>query len=61
VAGLAARYGADRAGLVDYQPDAALEAGFGAQPPLDAAAAEHIGFRHDGTLEQLIEQALGPA
>lgn len=61
VAGLAARYGADRAGLVDYQPDAALEAGFGAQPPLDAAAAERIGFRHDGTLEQLIEQALGPA
>ncbi|MES2260970.1 MAG: NAD-dependent epimerase/dehydratase family protein [Pseudomonadota bacterium] len=54
--GLAARYGADRLALVDYEPVASLEAGFGAQPPLDASAAQAIGFRHDGSLEALIER-----
>jgi nucleoside-diphosphate-sugar epimerase len=59
VQGLARRYGVDRLALVDYRPDAAIEAGFGAQPQLDASTAEAYGFRHDGTLKQLIAAALG--
>jgi len=46
------------AALVTYRPDAALEAGFGAQPPLDTPAAERAGFAHDGSLATLVENAL---
>lgn len=44
--------------LVTYQPDAALEAGFGAQPPLVTPAAEYAGFAHDGDLANLVSNAL---
>jgi D-erythronate 2-dehydrogenase len=44
--------------LVRYQPDAALEAGFGAQPPLATPAAEAAGFAHDGDLATLVHSAL---
>jgi nucleoside-diphosphate-sugar epimerase len=44
--------------LVSYRPDAALEAGFGAQPPLTTLAAEHAGFVHDGNLATLVSSAL---
>jgi D-erythronate 2-dehydrogenase len=44
--------------LVSYRPDAALEAGFGAQPPLVTPAAEHAGFAHDGDLATLVANAL---
>jgi D-erythronate 2-dehydrogenase len=44
--------------LVSYVPDAALEAGFGAQPPLATPAAEHAGFAHDGDLATLVANAL---
>lgn len=44
--------------LVDYAPDAALEAGFGAQPPLATPAAEAAGFAHDGSLARLVSSAL---
>jgi D-erythronate 2-dehydrogenase len=44
--------------LVSYAPDAALEAGFGAQPPLATPAAEHAGFAHDGDLATLVASAL---
>jgi D-erythronate 2-dehydrogenase len=44
--------------LVSYRPDAALEAGFGAQPPLSTPAAEHAGFAHDGDLARLVSNAL---
>jgi hypothetical protein len=46
------------AGLVTYAPDAALEAAFGAQPPLQTPAAEHAGFAHDGDLAALVASAL---
>jgi nucleoside-diphosphate-sugar epimerase len=49
--------GADPA-LVHYDPDAALEAGFGRQPPLETPAADAAGFRHDGSLEALVTSAL---
>jgi D-erythronate 2-dehydrogenase len=44
--------------LVTYQPDAALEAGFGAQPPLATPAADRAGFAHDGDLATLVANAL---
>ena len=44
--------------LVSYQPDAVLEAGFGAQPPLATPMAECAGFVHDGTLAALVTNAL---
>jgi nucleoside-diphosphate-sugar epimerase len=58
VEGLARLYGDDRRELVKYVPDEKLEAGFGSFPPLDASAAEMIGFRHDGSLEALIRNAM---
>jgi D-erythronate 2-dehydrogenase len=44
--------------MVSYAPDAALEAGFGAQPPLATPAAEQAGFAHDGDLATLVSNAL---
>jgi nucleoside-diphosphate-sugar epimerase len=41
-------------GLVDYRPDADLEAAFAAQPPLATPLAESVGFRHDGSIENLV-------
>lgn len=46
------------AGLVSYQPDAALEAAFGAYPPLATPAAEHAGFAHDASVANLVASAL---
>jgi nucleoside-diphosphate-sugar epimerase len=45
-------------GLVRYEPDAALEAAFAAQPPLATPAAEKAGFAHDGDLATLVASAL---
>lgn len=58
VEGLCQRFGEDRRELIDYVPDARLEAAFGAFPALHTPAAEAIGLRHDGSLKQLIERAL---
>jgi nucleoside-diphosphate-sugar epimerase len=44
--------------LVTYEPDAALEAAFAAQPPLVTRAAEHAGFAHDGDAASLVASAL---
>ena len=44
--------------LVSYAPDAALEAAFGAQPPLATPAAEAAGFANDGNLATLVANAL---
>jgi D-erythronate 2-dehydrogenase len=45
--------------LVTYAPNAELEAGFGAQPPLSTPAAIACGFAHDGDLATLVANALG--
>jgi nucleoside-diphosphate-sugar epimerase len=45
-------------GLVEYRPDAALEAAFATQPPLFTPAAQHAGFAHDGNLATLVASAL---
>ncbi|MCJ2183597.1 NAD-dependent epimerase/dehydratase family protein [Novosphingobium sp. 1949] len=44
--------------LVSYEPDADLEAGFAAQPPLETRAALAAGFAHDGDLASLVASAL---
>lgn len=44
--------------LVTYAPDAALEAAFATQPPLETPAAERAGFAHDGDLATLVASAL---
>jgi nucleoside-diphosphate-sugar epimerase len=49
--------GADPA-LVSFVPDAALEAGFGRQPPLMTGSAEALGFANDISLTRLVEAAL---
>lgn len=58
IEGLARRFGPDRLDLVEYQPDPKLEAAFGTFPLLRANAAELLGFRHDGDVDQLIDRAL---
>lgn len=58
---LAKVHGADRRGLVTYQPNAALQAQFASYPPLVCPASLAAGFRNDGTLENLVTRALeGP-
>lgn len=44
--------------LIDYLPDATIEAAFGALPTLNTAAANALGLAHDGTLAILVERAL---
>jgi len=58
VAAVARRVGGD-AHLIDYAPDAALEAQFGAYPPLITPAAERLGFRHDGDMDSLVTAVVG--
>jgi nucleoside-diphosphate-sugar epimerase len=52
---VAALNGADK---VSYAQDTALEAQFGAYPPLLTLAADKLGFRHDGDLATLVRRAL---
>lgn len=44
--------------LVSYRPDPALEAAFGANPPLATPAADRAGFAHDGDPATLVANAL---
>ena len=44
--------------LVSYRPDPALEAAFGAHPPLATPAADRAGFAHDGDPATLVANAL---
>jgi len=44
--------------LVSFQPDAALEQAFAAQPPVVTPAAERAGFQRDSSLEALVAAAL---
>ena len=57
VAEVARQTGADAA-LATYDPDPAIEAAFGAQPPLSTPAADALGLAHDGTLADLVAHAL---
>ena len=57
VAALAEATGADPS-LVSYDPDPALEAIFASYPPLRTAIADTLGFRHDGSVDELVRAAL---
>ncbi len=46
------------AALVSYQPDAALQAAFGAHPLLKTPAAERAGFSGDASVVNLVASAL---
>jgi D-erythronate 2-dehydrogenase len=45
---------------VSYAPNAALQAQFANYPPLHCPESETAGFRHDGTIENLVNRALEP-
>ena len=55
---LADRFGPDRRALVSYAPDPLIERLFAQYPPLHTPAAERLGFRHDGSVAQLVEAAM---
>lgn len=57
VAEVARQSGADPAS-VTYASDPAIEAAFGAQPPLATSAADALGLVHDGDLPSLVARAL---
>jgi len=61
VIGALAQHTRADASLVEFQPDARLEAQFGRLPPLTAAWAESLGFRSDGSVQALVANALRDA
>ncbi|MFT4197874.1 MAG: NAD-dependent epimerase/dehydratase family protein [Pseudoxanthomonas sp.] len=58
VAAVGAHGGRDVTALVDYAPDAALEAAFAAYPPLSVPSATALGFSDDGDAVALVARAL---
>lgn len=58
VSGIADIFGTDRLELVRYEPNEQVEAGFGRFPPMDSSLAEALGFSHDGSVKELICNAL---
>ena len=62
VAAIARVHGVERTGPVRYEANEALEAQFARLPPLHCPTSVAAGFRHDGSLENLVQRALdGPA
>lgn len=53
-----ARQTASDAKLVTYDPDPAIEAAFGKQPPFFTPRADALGLHHDGSLSDLVRNAL---
>lgn len=58
VAALAKVHGNHVRENVRYEPNAQLQAQFASYPPLQCPRAIAAGFRHDGTLESLVQHAL---
>ena len=58
VAALAQRFGADRAALVRYEPDAFVQRLFATYPPLSTPEAERFGLKNDGSVDALITRAM---
>mgnify|MGYP000138488123 CR=1 FL=1 len=56
---LAARFGDGVRERLSFAPDAAIEAQYGAYPPLFTPIADGLGFRHDGDARSLVVRALG--
>jgi D-erythronate 2-dehydrogenase len=55
---IAQAYGTPAHKLVQWAPDARIEALFGRFPPLRTPAADAAGFAHDGSLVTLVQRAL---
>lgn len=58
IAGAAAHFGSHVGGLVTFEPNAELEAQFGAYPQLVSRIARDLGFRDDGDAPTLVARAL---
>lgn len=58
VEALARRFGAGLADRVEYRPSPPMQAQFAHWPPLATPIADKLGFRHDGDLATLIDNAL---
>ena len=58
VAGFGESGGRERTSLVQYRPDDRIEATFGRFPELDVADERALGFTDDGSVAQLIRNAL---
>lgn len=57
---LAVAYGQERRSLIEFAPDAGLQALFGCYPAMKTPQARALGFRHDGSASALIRHALNP-
>jgi len=57
VQAMARSYGADRIGLVRYEPQLAVQRLFASFPPLQTPIADALGFRHDGSVDRLAHRA----
>ena len=44
--------------LISYEADPWVEENFGSYPPIHCSKAEEAGFHHDGSLENLVVNAL---
>lgn len=53
-----ARQTGNPAESVSWSPEPAVQAAFGAQPPLTTVSADGLGFVHDGNLRTLVNRAL---
>jgi nucleoside-diphosphate-sugar epimerase len=58
VEALVRAFGAERAALVSYEPQEAVERLFASFPPLLTPRALALGFAHDGTADALVHRAL---
>lgn len=58
IGALAKIFGENCHDLVDYEPDADLQALFGCFPPLRTPQARALGFRHDGSAQAMVRNAL---
>lgn len=61
VGAIANIHGQDVLSRVTYQPNAELQAQFASLPPLECPVSLAAGFRHDGTLEALVQRAIDGA
>jgi D-erythronate 2-dehydrogenase len=60
VAAIARLYGKEVMSRVSYAPDRELQAQFANYPPLLCPTSEAAGFRHDGSVDNLVQRALEP-
>ena len=61
VGAIGAHHGRDLRALVHYDPVPAIEAAFGASPPLVAPESLAAGFQSDGSLAELVARATPPS